>query len=81
MNTSDLKLELFRKIDNLNDEEIKRCYNPILSLLKSSGQYALNSNEKEAIEEALEYSKKEKTLSHDEVIQEAKKKYPNLNIK
>jgi hypothetical protein len=29
----------------------------------------------------LEYSKKEKTLSHDEVIQEAKKKYPNLNIK
>ena len=81
MNTSDLKLELFRKIDNLNDEEIKRFYNPILSLLKSSEQYTLNSNEKEAIKEALEYSKKEKTLSHDEVIQEAKKKYPNLNIK
>lgn len=81
MNTSDIKLELFRKIDSLSDEEIKRCYNPILSLLNTSDQYTLNSKEKKAIEEALGYSKKGKTLSHDEVIEEAKKRYPNLNIK
>ena len=81
MNTSDIKLELFRKIDSLNEDELKRCYQPILSLLNSSEQYSLNKQEKEAIDEALEYSKKGETLSHDEVVREARKKYPNLKIK
>ena len=80
-NTSDLKLELFRKIDKLDDEDLKRCYNPILSLLNASDQYTLNSKEKKAINEALEYSKMGKTLSHEEVVEEARKKYPNLKFR
>ena len=81
MNTSDIKLKLFRKIDSLNEEELKRYYNQILSLLSSSEQYTLKENEKKAIEEALEYSKQGKSLTHDEVVEEARRKYPNLNIK
>ncbi len=81
MNTSDIKLELFRKIDNLTEDELKKCYYPILSLLNSSEPYSLNKLEKKAIDEALEYSKKGKTLSHEEVVREAKKRYPNLDIK
>ena len=81
MNTADKKLELFRKIDSLTEDELKRCYQPILSLLNSSEQYSLNKKEKEAIHRAVENSKKGKTLSHDEVIREARQKYPNLKIK
>lgn len=81
MNTSDIKLELFRKIDSLDEDEIRKYYYPILSILNSSEQYFPNKQEKEAIDEALEYSKKGKTLSHEEVVREARKKYPNLKIK
>ena len=81
MNTSDIKLKLFRKIDSMNEEELKRYYNQILSLLSSSERYTLKANEKKAIDEALEYSKQGKSFTHDEVVEEARRKYPNLNIK
>ena len=80
MNISDIKLELFRKIDKLDDEELKRCYNQILSLLNASDQYNLKGYEKQFIDEALEYSRKGDTLTHEEVIEEARRKYPNLDI-
>lgn len=81
MNTSDIKLEIFRKIDSLSEEKLKRYYPQILSLLNSAEEYILNSHEKKAVDEALKYSKEGKTHSHEEVVKEAKKKYPNLNIK
>jgi len=81
MNTSDIKLKLFRKIDSLNEDELRRCYNQIMSLLSSSDQYTLKANEKKAVDEALEYSKKEKSFTHEEVVKEARHKYPNLDIK
>ncbi len=81
MNTSDIKLKLFRKIDSLNEDELKRYYNQILSLLSSSEQYSLKTNEKKAVDEALEYSKKGKSFTHEEVVEEARRKYPNLDIK
>lgn len=81
MNTSDIKLKLFRKIDSLNEDELKRYYNQILSLLSSSEQYTLKTNEKKAIDDALEQSKKGNSFTHEEVVEEARHKYPNLDIK
>ena len=81
MNTSDIKLKLFRKIDSLNEDELKRYYNQILSLLSSSEQYTLKANEKRAIDKALEFSDEGQSCTHEEVVKEARRKYPNLDIK
>ena len=81
MNSSDIKLKLFRKIDSLNEDELKRYYNQILSLLSSSERHTLKANEKKAIDEALEYSKKGKSFTHEELVEEARRKDPNLDIK
>ena len=42
MSASDLKLELFRRIDSLNEDEVKKVYHKILSLLKTIYRYQLS---------------------------------------
>jgi len=81
MNTAETKLDLFRRIDNLKDSELERVYQAFLSLLPSSEKYALTNSEKKAIEQALDYSAKGETHSHESVMEEAKTKYPRLKFK
>jgi hypothetical protein len=80
MNAAELKLDLFRIINNLNDSELENVYNKLLVLLNAKS-YRLSKDEKDAIDEALEESKKGKTYSHEEVMQEASQKYPYLRFK
>ncbi len=80
MNTAEIKLDLFRKIDNLKDTELDRIYQAILSLLPSE-KYTLTGAEKKAIEEALECSKKGETYTHESVMKEAQGRYPHLKFK
>ena len=81
MNTAELKLDLFRKIDNLRDSEIEKLYQLIVSLLSASEKYNLSDKEKKAIEEAMEYSKRDDVLKHETVINDARKKYRKLKFK
>jgi TRAP-type C4-dicarboxylate transport system substrate-binding protein len=81
MNAAELKLDLFRKIDNLKDSELEKLYNMLLVLLNTTTPYKLSKDEKDAIDEALEESRKGKTYTHEEVIEEARSKYPNLEFK
>jgi hypothetical protein len=81
MNTAETKLDLFRRIDNLKDSELESVYQAFLSLLPSSEKYTLSNQEKKAIEQALDYSKKGETYSHESVIKEAKSKYSRLKFK
>lgn len=81
MNASEIKLDLFRKIDRLNDSEVERLYNKFLTLLNTTSVYRLSDDEKKAIDEALEESHRGNTFTHEEVMNQAKSKYPNLNFK
>ena len=78
MSISELKLELFRRIDSLEDAELEKLYDKLLMLLESSSLHKLSKAENNAINEALESSATEKALSHEEVMKEAREKYPNL---
>jgi hypothetical protein len=81
MNTEKIKLELFRKIDSLNESQLEKAYNKIIEFLNAetpSKPPKLTSELKNALDEALEVSKQGRTLSHEEVMKETKKKYPNL---
>jgi rubrerythrin len=81
MSTAELKLKLFREIDNLKDSELKKLYKLLHSLLNSSEKYILTTSEKKAVKEALEFSSKGETLSHESVMNEAKNKYSKLKFK
>lgn len=80
MNVAELKLDLFRRIDSLSKADLENLYDKFISLLDASSLYNLNIYEKKAIEEALAESKKGNILSHENVVTEARQKYPNLKF-
>jgi len=81
MNTAEIKLELFRKIDRLPKADLENLYYKIIALLDIDAVYKLNDLEKRAIEEALENSEESKLVDHLDVLNEASAKYPNLKFK
>lgn len=81
MKTAEMKLDLFRKIDRLQDDEIEAIYKKLVSILENEEIYGLSKAEKKAIDEALEVGEKNKKYSLTEVKDEARKKYPGLKFK
>jgi hypothetical protein len=81
MNTAEIKLDLFRKIDNLKETELEKVYSKFIALLSTTSPYILSKAEKAAIDEALEVGRDSQTYSREEVMNEARQKYPNLDFK
>lgn len=65
---AELKLEIFRKIDTLNDIETPEAYNRLLSLIVSEEANALSPAEKQAIEIGLTQVKEGKVKYHSDVM-------------
>ena len=80
MRTAELKLELFRKIDSLSDEELKHVYEELLSVLGSRHPYQLTAEENSAIDEALSVSDLNLPIETDDVKAEGGQKYKNLRF-
>ena len=81
MNAAEIKLDLFRRLDSLDNNQLEKVYKKIIALINTDTPYKLSEAEKTAINEALEASKDGKTYTREEVIEEARRKYPNLNFK
>ena len=81
MNSAELKLDLFRRIDGLSQADLEKSYEKILALLKINKDYVLLDAERIAIEEALSDSDCKSLLTSDQVVAEAKGKYPNLKFR
>lgn len=80
MNTAEIKLDLFRRIDGIESSKLEKVYEKIISLLGADQhkESTLSPELKEALDEALEASKKGRTHSHEDVMNKTKEKYPNL---
>ena len=78
MNIAEIKLDLFRKIDNLDESELEKLYNKLLAILNTSSVYKLSEAENKAVDEALEAGE---SYSHEKVTEEAKRKYPKLKFR
>jgi formylmethanofuran dehydrogenase subunit B len=81
MNSVELKHKIIRQIDSLNEADFEKVYHQLLEILKSANHYKLSEEENEAIDLALKVSEEGIIYSHDEVISEAKDKFPNLRFK
>jgi hypothetical protein len=80
MNTAEIKLDLFRRIDSLKEKELKILYVKLLELLEHS-KYHLSRAESQAIDEALESGNYKNYKTTADVVSEAKQKYPKLKFK
>ncbi len=80
MNSAEIKLELFRKIDNLDNSKLEKIYNSLVGLLNSASlsESTMNQELKVALEEAIDASKKGQIHSHEDVMQKTKEKYSKL---
>jgi hypothetical protein len=81
MNAAEIKLDLFRRIDNLPKADLENLYHKFIALLDTNALYKLNESEKKAIVEALKKSEESKLVEHLDVLNEASAKYPNLKFK
>ena len=75
MNSAELKLEIFRRIDSLKGEQLEEAYQYLLSLFNRSD---VNSELKSGIERALKDVDEGRVSSHDDVMKRMRKAYPNL---
>lgn len=81
MNAAEIKLDLFRKIDRLNEAELEMVYEQILALMSATSRYNLSDDENRAIDASLKVSDEGAGYTYDEVVEEASRKYPNLKFK
>lgn len=81
MNALELKNKIIKEIDSLDEADFERVYNQLLEVLRSAHPYKLSEEENDAIDEALKESKEGKTYSHDEVVNEAKDRFPHMKFK
>jgi hypothetical protein len=81
MTTSELKLHLFRKIDALSAERLQEVYGKIINFLNSQDDInewdSMSQVEQKAIMDGIEQLDEGKTISHQTVLSEARKKYSN----
>ena len=80
MNAAEIKLDLFRRIDSLPKADLDKIYSQFLALLNTTSNYKLTKSERKAIEEAMVESEKKNFHSREDVMMEAKQKYPNLKF-
>jgi|SRR5690554_6819711 len=80
MNAAEIKLDLFRRLDNLDNQRLEKVYTKIINLINTEDprKDVLSPEIKAALDEALEDSKKGRVYAHEEVMQKTKEKYPNL---
>jgi hypothetical protein len=81
MNTLELKNKIIRQIDSLNEADFEKVYQQLLNILESSNEYRLSEAENEAIDSALKVSEDGVTYSHDQIISDARIKFPNLKFR
>ena len=81
MNAAEIKLDLFRRIDNLKESDLEKVYNKFIALLSMTSAYELSKAEEAAIDKALEAGEDSQVFTREEVMEEARRKYPNLNFR
>jgi len=81
MDTLELKNRIIRKIDSLNETDFEKVYAQLVDILNLEVPYKLSEAENEAVDQALKVSEDGEIYSHEEVVSEAQKKFPNLKFK
>ena len=81
MSTLELKDQIIRNIESLNEEDFENVVQQLLEVLQLGSIYKLSVVGNEAIDQPLNHREAEELMySHDEVMGDVKDKYPNLDF-
>lgn len=78
MGTAEIKLDLFRKIDTLKEDQLKEAYGMIVNFINQSHTDhwdSLSEEEQQAIEKGLAQIERGKTKPYEEVMTHLRQKY------
>jgi hypothetical protein len=79
MNATELKLDLFRRIDGLENKQLEQVYDKIIRLISSEpAEEPISPYLKKALDEALASSENGDVLTHEQAMDATKTKFPNL---
>lgn len=81
MSTAELKLDIFRKIDGLDNESLEKVYGYLMNFINSTDDKAdwkdLSPQQQEAILIGIKELDDGLGISHDEIIAKYRKEYSN----
>ena len=81
MNSSDIKIDLFRKIDMLEDDELERIHGELMNILNgiidSTHWKSLSQAQQNGLYQAAESLKAGMGMVHEEVMEKYRKRYSN----
>lgn len=79
MNSESLKMKIFQKVDQLDQQMLEEIYGLISNHLNGENEHndweLLSSEEKQGIDAAIGSIKQGQFLSHDDVMTKIRKKY------
>lgn len=79
MNTAEIKLDLFRKLDSLKGKNLEKAYGMITNLINGNEEIDewdhMTNEQKNAISEGIAQLDKGEGRNHIEILSELKKKY------
>lgn len=79
MNAAELKINLFRKIDMLNDDELSRLYGDLINVINGTVDNIhwqnLSLPQKNGIKNAIASLEKGNGIAHEEVMKKYRKRY------
>lgn len=80
MNITDKRNDLLKRISTIDDRQLENISNQMIVVLKQNKPYLLNKEENLFIDKALEGDESERRLTKNQVVEEAKTKYPKLKL-
>jgi hypothetical protein len=80
MNTAEIKLELFRQIDALDEAQLEMAYNQIIAILKTpdATKVTLSQEVKKALDDAFDIRNSETAISNEVAKKLTAQKFPHL---
>lgn len=81
MTVKEKRGDLIKRITNLDDAQIEKIYNEMVNILQFTGSYQLSEEENKAIDQALNEDESNRRISKQQVVAEARSKYPKLEFK
>lgn len=82
MNATEIKIELFRKLDSLDVKNLKEVYGLLLNYINTKNDYAewnqLSDIQKNAIQIGLKQLDKGQGIAHKDIMKKYRNKYSNV---
>lgn len=81
MNSSDIKISLFRKIDMLQDDELERIHGELMNILNgiidTTHWKGLSQAQQQGLKQAADSLNSGMGMVHEEVMEKYRKRYSN----